>query len=56
MTREEMESIIEQQAAEIAKKDRMIEKACKRLSMTNMSIRTERQWFVWLEKEARGVE
>ena len=41
---------------EIAKKDRMIEKACKRLSMTNMSIRTEKQWLAWLEKEAQGVE
>lgn len=47
---------IEQQAAEIAKKDRMLNKACKRLSMTNMSIRTEKQWLAWLEKEAQGVE
>ena len=37
---------------EIAQRDRMIEKACKRLSMTNMSIRTEKQWLAWLENEA----
>jgi len=41
---------------EIAQRDRMIEKACKRLSMTNMSIRTEKQWLAWLENEAEGVE
>ena len=49
-------ALIEQQAQEIAKRDRMIEKACKRLSMTNMSIRTEKQWLAWLEKEAEEVE
>ncbi len=63
-------SLIEQQAAEIANKDRMLESACKLISKTGCpgledvycdeNCKTEMNssycWLKWLEKEAEGVE
>lgn len=58
---------IEQQAAEIAKKDRMIDKACDRLSNYRKcppeicdlpyhpgDVECFKHWRKWLEKEAQG--
>ena len=52
-------AIIEQQAAEIAKKNRMLKLACDRLEMLSADDENgygKETWLAWLEKEAEGVE
>ena len=51
--RQQIKVLIEQQAQEIAKKDRMIRAACFSLSSRSDGFFwTEEKWLAWLEKEA----
>ena len=65
-SRKQIAQLIEQQAAEIDKKDRMIERATWVLDRTGSCPKTcdlmrnlcaaRACWLAWLEKEAEGVE